>query len=178
MKTIRVILMFTLVVALMCASGCKRPQAMKDADAVRRNAIAAYATNTTLIESSLASAYRDSEMARADMLYDWDLAKLDKAAGPDGKIAAADAIKFIQRINEARKINRDKIDAKLVQLNTALEASKRDLVSFLRLDDLAQQWQDAGIDPSMVQQSLQSILSITKIGSSPAPAKAEIVPLQ
>ena len=178
MKAIRFILMFVLVAALLCASGCRRSQAMKDADKTRRDAIASYASNTTLIESTLASAYRDSEMARADMLYDWDLAKLDKAAGPDGKIVAADAIKFIQRINEARKINRDKIDAKLVQLNTALEASKRDLVSFLRLDDLAQQWQDAGIDPAMVQQSLNSILSITKLGAPPASAKAEIVPLQ
>lgn len=159
------------VLFMLLIAGCapRRSPELKAADATRRKAIETYASASSQVQAATQDAYRQECFKHIDDLFTWDLEKLDRAAGPDGKLPVADAKAYLLKIMAQREVNRGAVDAKLVNLNAALATNQRNLITFLRLDDMMQEWEDAGIDPTAAQNAINSIISIlTKNPPTPA----------
>jgi hypothetical protein len=145
-----------------CMSSARTPE-QKQADATRRAAITSYAQNQTLIQQTVQDAYRGEAYQHIDDLTE---AKLKEKATADGKVSLLD----VKDVMAKREVARGSVDVQISKLTTAIANANKDLIAFLKLDDLMEQWIDAGISTQAANGAIQSIISIfQQRTSTPSP---------
>jgi hypothetical protein len=142
------------------AAGCQAPLAVRQADAFADQTLAAYVRNTQRIHDVALAAYKTARDKDVEYTTAKVIEKAKAAAGPDGKLPAADLEAVVKMVIEER----DKANAQ----TAAVQSKIRDLVAVnnselkkaLRVRGAITEWLDAGIDESAIPGMIQEVAGI------------------
>ncbi len=146
-----------LVLALLAGCG-KRPASVNEANQLKNKAVLAYAEQNKQIHLATQGAIRAESVAHIETKYAWDLEKIAEHADGDGKIDVREVTAFIEKINGQRNARIAVIDDQQAKLREAVEISQENLAAYLKLEDLINQYDDAGVDLQAITGQVKGVL--------------------
>ena len=157
-----------MVIMPFALAGCfSRPPAVKAGAELRTKAVMSYDRAMALSIQH----YLEQCVAHLDTRIAWDLEKLDKNADAQGNIKAADAKVFMQKIMAERDAGRAKISEQVNLQSQAVAAAKQEVITYLRLDALLNEFEEAGLDKSQLVNGVMQILQDSFSKLKPATGK-------
>jgi lipocalin len=145
-----------------CAFGFKRPAEINAAAQMRTEAYGRYALNNERVLDTILEAYRGSEYARIEMLFEKDLAKVQanyEKANPQIPAQLVDAVTTLhQRKMEARA----KVNQRIGELSTVVMNARKDLALAARLDEVVSRFSTHGMDTSAVQKVVLDVMNLIR----------------
>ena len=139
--------------------GCgPRPDDVKAGAELRTKLVTNYGTQAESVIDAAADAYKSEASARADLLMQIDIDKLQ--ADDTGKIPLDTARDYIKRVYAARQKNQVTIENQVAILQATKISARKDLVNYLRLNDLLDKWDDAGIDLATITPTVKELISM------------------
>jgi len=172
-KTTQLVL---LVSMLLCASGCgfSRPKEINEAEQTKRKAMIHFADGASVVQSATLSGYKNEAVAHAETKHAWDQEKIEakaqeliiRKANEAGKAPkdvaisavelqefAAHAHSWAEKTAAELKANKAKVDASAVNIEVLIAKYRKDLVTALELQDMLDNFYNAGVPMEMLQQA-------------------------
>ncbi|HEY3321728.1 MAG TPA: hypothetical protein VGP72_14755 [Planctomycetota bacterium] len=155
-------------------TGCGKPPAeVTQGEKIRRDAVTSYDQAMRKITDALQDGYRQECLAHLGTRQAWDIETFEKSADAQGKVNVADAKAFMARLKLAEDAGKAAIGTKIAQQNAALDEARKELITFLNLDALLQEYSQQGLDyTELVKRTVDLVkLVVTPASSATAPPK-------
>jgi len=156
-----VIALLLMSIMLSCVA-CARPKGADAGQATKRKAIENYISNTAAIHVAEQKAYRCEAAAHAETLFNQGMEQMKRGAGPDGKVSAAEAAVFIHGVLKDRDAYNAAADTKVSEIQVLIAEADKDIFTALKLDDLLEAFNEAGVDPGFVETAVNQVLQIVR----------------
>lgn len=178
----RFVMLFLLLIAVMFSfgfGGCTRPKEVSAASKARTDSIKTYVANDEVEDAFLIEKYKESEKKRVNMAYKLKMEELKAAThqdlrrqaakSPDGKLTMSPqqafwAMQDVEDKKEAILLKRDmmlgQVDIAVSALYAARKRNKLNLAVATKLNDVIEEYENAGVDMTAAQKGIDSIFKV------------------
>lgn len=143
--------------------GTKPPAGVNEARNLKREALQSYAANNEKIVEAILQSSATEAYAHIDARFEADLAEARRRAEAlGGKVDVNLAIEGMKKLVAERDAARKRVDEEVEKIRGIVAQAQVDLAITMKLDEVLERYENAGIDVSIARGAAEQILGLVK----------------